>query len=355
MKNNNKEVKELIEDLVKNANGFLGHSDDNNDITTEELVNRANRFLDEDGDTFLDEFEDKGVAEDGAKQEDDKDITKEDIASMAVAIHRNFNHDATQPYTPAENFTFHDVTYNDNKGTHTFVCSEYAIKEQMITFYGVRIKTSYYQEEIAPATTIRFRGGRSDIGYLSHDMYDSSVSDFSVYGYRETDCKTINREKLMDIDSFTVSPTSTNDWYNLTKEMALEQSLMKIESHNEKIVSENKVVLSNEGIDESYSHLVQSRQSSVWSDAIDKYDDTNWFLKLFKFRPIKENLTDSITTISEYQRGIAIMKYTNLLEADPSFKDYDWSYYLEVFGDEKTKSPEDINGAVINAEFEEVE
>ena len=66
-------------------------------MDNEKLVSAANKFL---GD------------------EKKPELTQEQIDTMALAIRQNtnFNHDATQPYTPAEEFEFHKVVYIDRKG-----------------------------------------------------------------------------------------------------------------------------------------------------------------------------------------------------------------------------------------------
>ena len=53
---------------------------------------------------------------------------------MTVRRNTNINHDATAPYTPAEEWNYHTVEYNTSNGKESFVCSDYAIKENVISF-----------------------------------------------------------------------------------------------------------------------------------------------------------------------------------------------------------------------------
>lgn len=347
-----KEVKELIEDLVKNANTFLGDGDANS-LTTEELVSRANRFLDEDDDTFLEELQSSSeVAE---KPSDDI------LENMAVAIRKNtnFNHDATQPYTPAEEFTFHRVEYEDRKGVHSFVCSNYQIKEQMITFYDVRKRTQFHQDEVQPTTTISFNGRWGEPGTMYYEHLYNSDSQFKVDGYTQTDCKTIAREKLSDIDSFTVIPTDDTEWYSLDKKMAQEQSAIKVENYNERIIKEQKTLLTKEHQQRIYEYFVDQHKDSIVRDRKRKYEDKNWFLRLFSVKPSQKTLdalVEDIHTPSDKSMKHYITRYEDSLKEREDLKElYDWSNLIEIFGDDDTPDPKDVHGDVINAEFEEIE
>lgn len=286
---------------------------------------------------------------------------------VVVRQNNNNNADVTAPYRPAQSFTFHRVMYFDHKGNEfSFVCSAYQIKEQMITFYDIRIKETYWDESQIQYVCNFYNPYDS---YIHLDNAQKPRGEFHVYGYRTMDCKTIGREKVIDIDSFTVTPSEqkgTKDWYDLDKTLATEQSAMLIESYNERVVKNNALNFSKENVDDAFDKLVEQsnyklakaqkrKDKDDFKEAKDNWEQLPWYKRWFTPKPVH---IDHEPVTTETPLDYMLEAYEKVLKKWEGNDLYtvDTSYIREKFGltvDAETNSNDDSD--IIEAEYEEVE
>lgn len=209
-----------------------------------------------------------------------KDITLVTSASVNPIIDAD-------AYAPAKAVNFHMVTFanvHTNK-LSTIVCSDFVIKESVYTFFNVRMMKTYISHT-PMKSTLRMYFNESGYDYNSEIRYRTNLANkHKVNGYREIPIKTVNRESVYDIESFTIAPDD-KDWYAIDKEKAISICKIQDETTNEKIVKENLELLTDGDAMEFHTKFLDV----IYRREYGKWKKLNWFKKHFTPEPKREDV-----------------------------------------------------------------
>lgn len=228
----------------------------------------------------------------------------------------------TRPYAPAGNLMFHTVTCVDINGNEqVFVCSSYQIKEQVYTFYDVRVPKNYFGttkvEGHMQVWDKRYPNSTYIHGYLMSDTNET----FMTIGYKDVTCRTMNRERVLDIDSFETCAKDVDAWYTRDSNLSNELSDIKIDKYNKSVLEDNRFQESTEIMQKAYDLW----NTDEYERQVRDWKNKNFFIRMFTPKPVKKPLSkekccEFIRTVDRY--------------VDDCDVEFDRTAMLEVFGGE---------------------